>query len=74
VRFVLAVEATVVSVVEVSGVVTVSVVVSAGVLLLVGGGGVRMGTGWVLAGASWAMSGVEESAKAAAIAEAPVRA
>ena len=63
------------SVVEVSGVLTVSVVVAAGVLLLVvGGGGVRMGTGWVLAGASWAMSGVEESAKAAAIAEAPVRA
>jgi hypothetical protein len=53
VRLVLAVEATVVSVVEVSGVVTVSVVVAAGVLLLVvGGGGVRMGTGWVLAGAS----------------------
>jgi hypothetical protein len=75
VRFGVAVETVAVSVVDVSGVIAVSVVVAGGRLsLVVGGGGVTVVTGWVLAGASCAMSGVEESAKAAAIAEAPVRA
>jgi hypothetical protein len=48
---------------------------TAGVLsLVVGGEGVTVGTDCVTAGASCAMSGVEESAKTAAIAAAPVRA
>lgn len=67
----------VVSAAEVSG---VAESVAAGALLVVvvvvvaGDGGATVGVGCVLAGASCAPSGVEESAKAAAIAAAPVRA
>lgn len=53
--------------------VAVSTVV-AGALSVVGGAGETVGGGSVVAGASWANSGVDESAKATAIAAAPVRA
>jgi hypothetical protein len=51
-----------------------AVSVVTGVLSVVGGGVDVVGAGSVIAGASWANSGVDESAKAAAIAAAPARA